>query len=105
MSEDVHVEEPQFLVHKDGDHVAVTVRDLTPGVAHGFVLASDRSLTVEVKDSVPLGHKFALTELSEGDAVIEYGIQVGLATSAIGVGQYVHTHNVRSARWQRSVAL
>src|SRR5690606_33161943 len=67
MSADTPSREPQFLVHKDGDHVAVTVQDVEPGIAHGFVLESDRSVTVEVKDSVPLGHKIALTDLAEGD--------------------------------------
>jgi len=67
MSADTPSREPQFLVHKDGDHVAVTVQDLEPGIAHGIILESDRSVTVEVKDSVPLGHKIALTDLAEGD--------------------------------------
>jgi (2R)-sulfolactate sulfo-lyase subunit alpha len=95
---------PQFLVHDDGDDVAVAVTDIEPGPAHGAVLRSDADVAVDVRDSVPLGHKIALHDLAAGDPVIEYGVQVAVATAAIGTGEYVHTHNVRSARWQTSIA-
>jgi len=93
---------PQFLVHRDGDHVGVAVADLEPGTAEGAVLASDRAISAEVRQPVPLGHKFALTARAAGDEVIEYGVRIGVATSAIGVGDYVHIHNLRSARWPQS---
>ncbi|AYY13176.1 hypothetical protein EF847_11195 [Actinobacteria bacterium YIM 96077] len=95
---------PQFLAHKEGDHVAVAVQDVSPGTAHGCILHGDQDLTVDVQDTVPLGHKIALTDLAEGVDVIEYGVRVGITTAPITAGQYVHTHNVRSARWQSSVA-
>jgi len=95
---------PQFLVHEPGDVVAVAVEEIEPGLARGAVLASDEDFTAEVREHIPLGHKFALSDLAENAPVIEYGVQIGVATSAIAQGAYVHTHNVRSARWQNSVA-
>jgi (2R)-sulfolactate sulfo-lyase subunit alpha len=97
-------EAPDFLAHKDGDSVAVAVKDLAPGSVHGKYLEGPGSVSVELLEAVPLGHKLALTDLKAGDDVIEYGIRVGIASKDIQRGEYVHVHNVRSARWQKSVA-
>jgi (2R)-sulfolactate sulfo-lyase subunit alpha len=93
---------PQFLVHRDGDHVGVAVVDLEPGPAKGAVLASNSDISAEVRDAVPLGHKFALVARAAGDDVIEYGVRIGVATRDIAEGDYVHVHNLRSARWPQS---
>lgn len=95
---------PQFLAHTDGDHVAVAVQDITPGTAHGCVLDSNADLTVEVTSEIPLGHKIALADVADGADVIEYGVRIGTASGPITTGDYVHTHNLRSARWQTSIA-
>ncbi|MQA77601.1 MAG: hypothetical protein GEV10_03810 [Streptosporangiales bacterium] len=95
---------PDFLVHRDGDSVAVAVRDLTPGTVHGGCLDGTGDLSAELRDPVNLGHKFALVDIADGADVTEYGVRVALATRAIGKGEHVHVHNVRSARWQTSVA-
>lgn len=95
---------PDFLAHNDGDSVAVAVQDLVPGTVEGGYLQGPESVTVELLQAVPLGHKLALTDLAAGDEVIEYGLRVGIASRDIKQGEYVHVHNVRSARWQNSVA-
>lgn len=103
-------EPPDFLVHQTGDSVAVAVRDLSPGTARGGYLSGDEQpgeggwVTIELAEPVPLGHKFALREIGRGGDVIEYGVRVAVATSDIAAGQHAHVHNLRSARWQRSVA-
>jgi (2R)-sulfolactate sulfo-lyase subunit alpha len=99
--EDMH---PDFLAHVDGDAVAVAVRDVDPGPARVNYLDERAPETVEVKSPVPLGHKVALKDVPVGADVIEYGLRVGIASAEITRGDYVHTHNVRSARWQTSVA-
>lgn len=95
---------PDFLAHVDGDAVAVAVRDVEPGSAQVNYLDERAPETVEVKEPVPLGHKVALKDVAAGADVIEYGLRVGIASAEITRGDYVHTHNVRSARWQTSVA-
>src|SRR5579875_1517728 len=95
---------PDFLAHHEGDVVAVAVRDLEPGPAEGAFLRGPSSVRVEVAEAVPLGHKLALADIAAGAEVIEYGQRVGIATRDIPRGGYVHVHNVRSARWQNSVA-
>lgn len=95
---------PSFLAHKQGDAVAVAVRDVSPGEAEVGFLDGSGTDTVTVKADVPLGHKVALADVAEGAEVVEYGLPIGRASVAIGRGDYVHTHNVRSIRWQTSVA-
>lgn len=95
---------PDFLAHHGGDAVAVAVRDLQPGSVEGGYLRGTESITLELLHEVPLGHKLALTNIKAGEDVIEYGLRVGVATEDISKGSYVHIHNLRSARWQNSVA-
>jgi (2R)-sulfolactate sulfo-lyase subunit alpha len=90
----------KFLVHKRGDHVGVAVVDIEAGErVQGIFMDDDSSIDVEAKAAVPLGHKIAIAELSPDAQVVEYGIPIGLTTAPFELGTYVHTHNLRSARW------
>lgn len=95
---------PQFLVHHEGDSVAVAMMDLEPGEVHGAVMKGGgrNGITCVLRDRVPLGHKFALVELAEGDQILKYGVPVGVAEQPVRSGEYVHVHNMRSARWSSS---
>ncbi|HWM75611.1 MAG TPA: UxaA family hydrolase [Nocardioides sp.] len=95
---------PSFLAHKAGDYVAVAVRDVSHGEALVGYLDGTDGETVEVTAEIPLGHKVALRDVPSGDDVIEYGVRTAIASADITRGDYAHTHNLRSARWQNSVA-
>lgn len=95
---------PDFLAHREGDSVAVAMRDLPAGQAEGGYLAiTDETIKVALTEPVRLGHKFALRDIAAGEQVIEYGVPVATATSDIRTGQHAHTHNLRSIRWSTSV--
>ena len=90
----------RFLIHKRGDHVGVAVADIAAGErAVGIHMDDDSAVEVEALDAVPLGHKIAIATIADGDDVIEYGVRIGHATGGFQPGAYVHTHNLRSARW------
>jgi (2R)-sulfolactate sulfo-lyase subunit alpha len=90
----------KFLIHKRGDHVGVAVVDIAPGEhVLGVFMDDDSTIDVEAKAPVPLGHKIAIAALGPGSEVLEYGIPIGRTTDAFEPGTYVHTHNLRSARW------
>lgn len=90
----------KFLVHKRGDHVGVATSDIEQGErVYGFYIDDDSKVEVEAREDVPLGHKIAVEECEPGGAVIEYGVKIGKAPDGLGVGDYVHTHNLKSARW------
>ncbi len=90
----------KFLVHKRGDHVGVATSNVETGEkVIGVYMDDDSWIEVEAKAAIPLGHKIAVEELGEKDDVIEYGIRIGFAPEGLKVGDYVHTHNLKSARW------
>ncbi len=69
------------------DNVAVALEALTKG---------EEALGVTLAEDIPAGHKFALREISEGENIIKYGSPIGRATSSVGVGAWVHTHNTKT---------
>jgi (2R)-sulfolactate sulfo-lyase subunit alpha len=90
----------KFLVHKRGDHVGVAVADIDQGEhVQGVFMDDDSTIEIEARGQVPLGHKIAIAALDQSAAVIEYGTQIGTATAPYEIGAYVHTHNLKSARW------
>lgn len=94
---------PGFLIHNEGDHVGVAVQDVEPGENRAVYMDSDRSISVQASEAIPLGHKLALVDLDEGAQVIEYGVRIGFTRQAIKAGQLIHIHSIRSARWQKSL--
>ena len=46
--------------------------------------------------SLESGHKFALSDISEGSDIIKYGFPIGVATCNIAKGEKVHSHNVKT---------
>ena len=83
----------------DRDNVATVTSDVGEGEAVE-VLSPEGEVVVrpEVAGDVPFGHKIALRSLGEGDELVKYGEVIGVASEDIGLGAWVHTHNVESAR-------
>jgi (2R)-sulfolactate sulfo-lyase subunit alpha len=90
----------KFLIHNNGDDVGVATEDIRQGEqVTGVYMDTDESVSVEARGDIPLGHKIAVNDIPAGGEVIEYQVRVGLAKEAITVGDYVHVHNIGSARW------
>lgn len=88
------------LAHKRGDDVAVAVVPISVGEEVLVVYADDDGeQVVRALADVPYGHKIALLPLAAGDPVTEYSTQVGVTRTRIEPGDYVHTHNIKTARW------
>ncbi|MQB02002.1 MAG: hypothetical protein GEU78_17360 [Actinobacteria bacterium] len=90
----------RFLIHKRGDHVGVATADIADGEKVLGAFMDDES-TIEVLARAPirLGHKIAIKACRPGEPVLEYGVRIGQSPDGFEVGDYVHTHNLRSARW------
>src|SRR5579872_858712 len=71
------------------DNIAVARVPLSPGQ----ILRID-GREIAVLDSVPAGHKVAVTAIGAGQNVVRYGQLMGRARLRIEPGQHVHTHNV-----------
>lgn len=90
-----------FIVHDEEDSVGVVVVE---GVSSGdgldgWVMDQQLDMQLEARDDIPIGHKLAIRELAEGDTVIKYGVDIGITTAAIGIGEHLHVHNVKTKRW------
>ncbi len=89
-----------FIVHAKKDQVGVAVKDITQGEKlEGWCMEDDSTLAVIATKEIPLGHKVAITAVRKGEPIIKYGMPIGNATSDISVGDHVHTHNLKTARW------
>jgi galactarate dehydratase len=61
------------------------------GLDKGTVVSNQITLL----EYIPMGHKVALTDLNEGDAVIRYGHTIGFADKPIQKGSWINERNVR----------
>lgn len=90
----------KFLIHNHGDHVGVATSDIAAGEkVIGVFMDDDSTIEVTAHGDVPLGHKIAIADVPAGSDVIKYLTKIGITPSGFGVGDYVHTHNVKTARW------
>lgn len=92
---------PDFLVHDTADTVGVVVVE---GVEAGqkltgWVMDANKTITVKSLDPIPLGHKVALADITNGDTVIKYDSDIGKAVADIAKGGHVHVQNTKTKRW------
>lgn len=89
-----------ILLHEAEDDVGVAAMDLQAGEEIQAVTLDGEPVTpVTLVDDVPLGHKVAMRNMAENKHIIEYGREIGYATTAIAQGEHVHIHNIKSLRW------
>ncbi len=84
-----------FRIHPD-DNVATLLEDAATAVS--VVGGPD----IALRGPIALGHKVALADIAEGAAVVKFGIPIGIASSAIRAGDWVHLHNCASRFDERS---
>ena len=90
----------QFLVHEKADCVGVATVDIKADeTATGTYMDDQSSVEIKALKDIPLGHKIALADHSEGDIVLKYGNDIGKVVAAIKKGDHVHTHNLKTKRW------
>jgi altronate dehydratase small subunit len=58
----------------------------------------DVILIAKPVEEIIFGHKIALKEIKTGEDIVKYGEVIGKADKLIKIGEWVHTHNVVSAR-------
>ncbi|HVN95215.1 MAG TPA: UxaA family hydrolase [Syntrophorhabdaceae bacterium] len=83
-----------IIIHEK-DNVATALkplkRDMVVSVDH-----KGRSEKIRILSEIPPGHKFSLTDIDEGTAIVKYGEPIGQSTAKIARGEHVHIHNVTS---------
>lgn len=79
-----------FKIH-DNDNVAVAIETIGAGEC---VEVSGERICANME--IPAGHKMALADIDEGEAVIKYGCPIGFAKENVKKGDWIHVHNIRT---------
>ena len=87
----------QVIIINEKDNVATALKVLHAGVKVSVELQGVVQ-KIRLLSDVPMGHKFALKDIEEGEAVIKYGEPIGKSTTKITRGEHVHVHNVVSQK-------
>ena len=83
------LESSSLHLHPD-DPLVIATRDLPAGTRLSFPVGR----VISLSQAVPAGHKLALRALATGDVVLRYGQPIGVATTPIQAGDWIHTHNL-----------
>lgn len=83
------------------DTIAIVTGDVccgqTVSISGGTQLDAESGAQLVAKDNIPRFNKIALVPIAAGEPVLRYGLPIGLATTDIAAGQFVHIHNITSA--------
>lgn len=93
----------KIIIINPKDNVATAVADLKAGDSMELEVGGEME-AVRLTSDIPFGHKFCLSTIEANSPVIKYGEIIGIATKDIELGDYVHIHNVVSARGRGDLA-
>jgi altronate dehydratase small subunit len=88
-----------FQIHAD-DNVATLLDAAETGPV--IVRGCGAERIVMTLDHIAQGHKMAVESIETGQPVIKYGVIIGMASTTIDQGAWVHLHNCRSQMDERS---
>jgi len=82
---------PHLLLLDETDNVLLATRAIAAGTpvtieGHPIILGTE----------LALGHKVARRPIAAGEAVLKYGVTIGVASEPIDRGEHVHIHNLAS---------
>lgn len=81
----------KYIKINPNDNVCVAIEDIAEGET--LVVEGD---SIVAKSAVPTGHKFAVHPIKKDEDVIKYGYPIGHALQDVAIGDYVHTHNIKT---------
>ena len=90
-----------IIIHDEKDNVGVVVIEkITQNQdCNCWIMENDKSVKIQSKNDIQLGHKIAMIDLNEGDTIIKYGHDIGKVVKGIKKGEHVHVHNVKTKKW------
>lgn len=84
-----------MIVLHPKDDVGIALRPLAAG-DHAICVIDGKEHAVELGEDIPKGHKLALRSIEKGRHVMKFGYSIGVATTPIEPGNWIHTHNLKS---------
>ena len=82
----------QIIKINPSDNVAVALEPIEKG--NKIELDGEN---IKARNRIPAGHKVAVKDTKENEPVIKYGCRIGFASADIFTGEWVHTHNTKTA--------
>ena len=82
------------LVLDPSDNVATVLADVENGEA---VILKGTAESILSTEKILFGHKIALRTIRAGENIVKYGQKIGVATTDILPGAWVHLHTMASA--------
>ena len=77
-----------IIIHHEKDNVGVVVIDkITPHQDCAcWIMESNKTVNIQSLNEIPLGHKIAMIDINEDDAIIKYGNDIGKVVKSIKKG-------------------
>jgi altronate dehydratase small subunit len=80
------------------DNVATVFSEVAQGDTVEIVEKDGSRSHIGALNDIPYGHKIAVEDIGEGESIVKYGEQIGISSASIAQGEWVHVHNLESAR-------
>lgn len=80
------------LLINENDNIAIAVDEIDAGE-----VVTIKNMKIKALSDIPVGQKIAIEDISEGEKAIRYGYPIGNAVEEISKGDWVHTHNLKTA--------
>ena len=93
----------ELVIMHDNDNIAIAKIALKKG-AILKILDEKHNFSVEFRDDIDFGFKFALNDIPKGGIVYKYGEPMGIASVPIKRGSLVHVHNVQGTRGRGDIS-
>ena len=85
-----------FIKINQADNVIVALTAIPRG-ERITIREHGKEETITAAQEIPAGHKMALMDIAMGNEVIKYGYCIGKASADIIKGEWIHTHNIKTA--------
>lgn len=92
------------MIIEKSDNVATCLAKVKRGEKVQLMRNGRRGRTIKANQDIPYIHKICIKPLKKGQHCMKYGLSIGIASRDIKVGDYIHVHNVESARGRGDLA-
>ena len=82
----------KFIIMHPDYNCATSLEEISKDVE----IKINGGLIIKMNQKIPFGHKFALRNINKDELIKKYGQIIGLATEDIKIGDWIHTHNIKS---------
>ena len=87
-----------MIIHPDDNVANLIGPGAEDDVVECVMEGRKETQSIRLREDIPANHKFAATDITAGQTIVKYGLNIGQASRDIPQGSYVHIHNIESNR-------